>query len=240
LARLNREKEWNEEAAAILEGLIQERPDNSAFRATLSRVHKNHIHIAIGLNDIEVADQSFQKAVALLEKLLEQHPESTAFKYELADTLGSMVAFRPVDEERSTRGLDICNAILEEHPAVPEYQALKASLLSRLARFGWPMNDRNEKAVVRLQEAATIQRSLVERYPSVPIYSVSLVQTLFQISEVYLSMKRPEKARQAIAEAMQTLERLRQLGASQAGFAAILDRLRERGKALENRADGSP
>ena len=240
MARLNREKEWNEEAAAILEGLIQERPDNSAFRATLSRVHKNHIHIAIGLNDIAAADQSFQKAVALLEVLLEQHPESTAFKYELADTLGSMVAFRPVDEERSTRGLDICNSILEEHPAVPEYQALKASLLSRLARFGWPMNDRNEKAVVRLQEAATIQRSLVERYPSVPIYSVSLVQTLFQISEVYLSMKRPEKARQAIAEALQTLDQLRQLGTSQAGFNAILDRLGERGKALENRADGSP
>ncbi|MFN7629615.1 MAG: hypothetical protein ACK5PZ_22535, partial [Pirellula sp.] len=158
----------------------------------------------------------------------------------LADTLGIMIAYRPVDEERCSRGLDICNSILEEHPAVPDYQALKASLLSRLARFGWPMSERNEKAVGRLQEAVTIQRSLVERYPSVPIYSVSLVQTLFQISEVYLSMKRPEKARQAIAEASQTLDRLRQLGATQAGFNAILDRLGERGKTLENRADGSP
>ena len=240
LARLNREKELNDEAAAILDGLIQERPENSAFRATLSRVHKNHIHIAIGLNDIATADLSFQKAVDLLEKLLAQYPESTAFKYELADTLGIMIAYRPVDEERCSRGLDICNSILEEHPAVPDYQALKASLLSRLARFGWPMSERNEKAVGRLQEAVTIQRSLVERYPSVPIYSVSLVQTLFQISEVYLSMKRPEKARQAIAEASQTLDRLRQLGATQAGFNAILDRLGERGKTLENRADGSP
>jgi len=240
LARLNREKELNEEAAAILEGLIKDRPDNSAFRATLSRVHKNHIHIAVGLNDIAAADQSFQKAVALLEELFEQHPESTAFKYELADTLGSMVAFRPVDEERCSRGLDICNAILDEHPAVPEYQALKASLLSRLARFGWPMNDRNEKAVGRLQEAVAIQRSLVERFPSVPVYSVSLVQTLFQISEVYLSMKRPEKAKQALAEALQALDRLRQLGASQAGFTLILDRLGERGKALEKRIDGGP
>lgn len=240
LARLNREKELNEEAAAILDGLIQERPENSAFRATLSRVHKNRIHIAIGLNDIVAADSSFQTAVDSLEKLLTQYPESTAFKYELADTLGSMVAFRPVDEERCARGLDICNSILEEHPTVPEYQALKASLLSRLARFGWPMNERNDKAVGRLQEAVAIQRSLVERYPTVPIYSVSLVQTLFQISEVYLSMKRPEKARQAIAEASQTLDRLRQLGASQAGFNAILDRLGDRGKALENRAAGSP
>lgn len=240
LLRLNREKELNEEAIGILEGLIQERPENHAFKAMLSRVYKNRIHIAVGLNDIALADLSFQKAVSLLEALLEQSPESTPYKYELADTLGTLVAFRPVDEERCVRGLDICNEILVEHPSVPEYQALKASLLSRLARFGWPVTERNEKAIGRLQEAIVLQRSLVDRYPGVPIYSVSLVQSLFQISEIYLSMKRPEKARQATAEAVQTLDRLRQFGASQKGFTAILDRLSERGKALENRTDGSP
>ncbi|MBM3966086.1 MAG: hypothetical protein FJ308_13635, partial [Planctomycetes bacterium] len=240
LLRLNREKELNEEAIGILEGLIQERPENHAFKAMLSRVYKNRIHIAVGLNDIAVADLSFQKAVSLLEALLEQSPESTPYKYELADTLGTLVAFRPIDEERCVRGLDICNEILVEHPSIPEYQALKASLLSRLARFGWPQTERNEKAIGRLQEAIVLQRSLVDRYPGVPIYSVSLVQTLFQISEVYLSMKRPEKARQATAEALRTLDRLRQFGASQTGFTAILDRLGERGRALENRTDGSP
>ena len=235
LTRLKRESDLNSESLAILESLVQENPNPSAFQLALARAHKDRVRILLALGDPAGAEPSLQKAIAILESLRGSNPNSASYRHELADILSTNVAFREEDSARCLQALALCEALVQEHPNAPQYLALKASVLSRLANLGSPLENRGEKSLQRLSQAIEIQSDLAKRFPDAPLYSITLVQYHLQQSEIYFALRRPEKARESITNAAAIAETMQEKGVSQPLVKSFLDRIRERRANLEEK-----
>jgi hypothetical protein len=150
------------------------------------------------------------------------------------------------DANRLEEALKLIQEVIDEHPAVPEYQTLYASLLARSA---WvqpfapdPPTERQfervENGINKLQQSIAIHQGLVDRFPEIPLYGINLLQTKVQLVEYTTQFRRPEKAKQSLADATALAEKMLQSGAArQPAIRAILERLRERKIALENRPE---
>jgi tetratricopeptide (TPR) repeat protein len=170
-----------------------------------------------------------------MESLLQSHSDSALYRYELADILSINITFRDEDEQRCSRALELCDQLLKEHPNTPQYLALKASILTKLAFLGNPLENRGEKALQRVNEAIEVQADLAKRYPEVVVYSLALMQYHLQQSELYFAMKRPEKSREAINNAAAIAERLQARGIAQPFVKSFLERIRERNTSTEEK-----
>ena len=162
--------------------------------------------------------------VELFESLCKTHADSAAFKYELADTLSKNVGTRTLDQQRCTRALAICDEISKENPQVPEYRALKASTLVKLSN----MAGRNNRAEELLNEAIAIQRELVSRYSDIAVYSVGLIQSLMQVSDLQETLGKQDKARENKDLAEKEMARVRKNLKMPKPWPLFLDHLRDR------------
>jgi tetratricopeptide (TPR) repeat protein len=234
-ARLKRESDLNSECMSILERLVGDDPSQPAFQLALARACKDRVRILMALGELRDAEQWLNRTVGIMESLLQSHSESALYRYELADILSININFRNEDEQRCGRALELCDQLLKEHPNTPQYLALKASILMKLAFLGGPLENRGEKASQRVNEAIEVQSDLVKRYPEVVVYSLALMQYHLQQSELYFAMKRPEKAREAINLAASIAERLEARGIAQPFIKSFLERIRERNTNTEEK-----
>jgi serine/threonine protein kinase len=234
-ARLKRESDLNSESMAILERLVGNHPSQPAFQLALARTCKDRVRILLVGGEIREAEQLLTRAVGIMESLLQSHSESALYRYELADILSINITFRDEDEQRCSRALELCDQLLKEHPNTPQYLALKASILTKLAFLGNPLENRGEKALQRVNEAIEVQADLAKRYPEVVVYSLALMQYHLQQSELYFAMKRPEKSREAINNAAAIAERLQARGIAQPFVKSFLERIRERNTSTEEK-----
>lgn len=239
MARLKREMELSSEALQLLEELVGAEPENEAFQLSLARAHRDRVRTLKNLNDIPAADESLSTSIQIVERLLASQPDSTFYKYELADVLGTPIAFRNIDAMRCDRALNLCEEVLEQQPKAAETMALRASLLARSAGLTSPGSGRVDATLEKLLLATAIQRELTERYPNVPIYAMALIQTHLQTAEVYIQARRPEKARQVLIEAIQVAEPLQERRVASAFVKSVLERLRDRKAMLENRMENN-
>jgi eukaryotic-like serine/threonine-protein kinase len=237
-ARWRRETELNAESASILERLVDQSPSNHVFQVALARAYKDRVRILIAQGEPRTAEESLLNAAKIMESLLQKVPESAAYRYELADILCINVTSRSVDSERCHRSLELCDQLLKEHPGTPEYLALKATVLVRLALMGNPSENRGDGPIRRMNEAIEIQTRLAERYPEVALYGIALMQYHFQQSEMYFALKRPEKARESLANAAAVAEKMQKIGVAQPLIKTIMERIRERRANLEERTNG--
>jgi eukaryotic-like serine/threonine-protein kinase len=239
LARLKREMELNTEALQLLEELVRAKPETEAFQLSLARAHRDRVRSLRNWNDIPAADDSLSTSIQIVETLLTSQPDSTFYKYELADVLGTPIAFREIDAVRCDRALKLCVEVLDQQPKAAEIMALRASLLARSASLTTPGGGRVDAALEKLHLSIEIQRELTERYPNVPIYAMALIQTHLQTAELYIQARRPEKARQVLMEASQIAEPLQRRGVAPAFTKSVLERLRDRKAMLENRLESN-
>lgn len=236
-ARVKRESELNAESLSILERLVSQQPNQSAFQLALARGCKDQVRILLGLGDPQGAEQALQKTIAILESLLQSQSDSALVRYELADVLSMNITFRNEDEARCSRSLELCDQLIKEHPNTPQYLALKASVLTRMAALGNLFENRGEKALQRIADAIEIQTDLAKRFPEVPLYSIALVQYHLQLSETYFALRRPEKAREAMINAATIAEDMQKNGISQPMVKTFLERIRERKANLEEKSN---
>jgi hypothetical protein len=95
-----------------------------------------------------------------------------------------------------------------------------------------------ENEVNKLQQSIAIQQGLVDRFPEIQVYAIHLLQTKMQIVDYYNQFRRPERAKQTLAEAIALAEKLIESGtARQPALRAILDRLRERKNTMETKTE---
>ncbi len=222
--RIKREAEFNAEALALLKELSTESPENVSYQVVLGRALRDESRIARMMKDMPRADDVLRRSIELFESLCKTHADSAAFKYELADTLSKNIAMRPVDQQRCTRALAICDEISKENPQMPEYRALKASTLMKLSM----MAGRNNRAEELLNEAIAIQRELVSRYSDIAVYSVGLIQSLRQVSDLQETLGKPEKAKENKDLAEKEIARVRKNVKMPKPLTLFLDHLRER------------
>ena len=233
--RLKREADLNAESMGIFERLVSDNSSQPAFQLALARACKDRVRILLTLGEPREAEQSLNRAIGMMENLLQSHSESALYRYELADILSININFRNEDEQRCGRALELCDQLLKEHPNTPQYLALKATILTKLAFLGGPLENRGEKALQRVNEAIEVQSDLAKRYPEVVVYSLALMQYHLQQSELYFAMKRPEKAREAINLAASIAERLEARGIAQPFIKSFLERIRERNTNTEEK-----
>jgi tetratricopeptide (TPR) repeat protein len=196
------------------------------------------------LGNASEADIAFEKAENSFKELMAHKQDSVVLKYELANLYACNLTNGSLDEKYLKESMKLVEEILSEQPSVPEYQTLLANLLVRSAWQdysnnieGVPLVERIEGSVAKFQQAISIHESLVERFPDIPVYSLHLLQATSQLSEYYGTIRRPERARQVMSQAVEIAEKLAKSGTSPPFVKTILERMRERRSALENRQE---
>ena len=244
--RLERDLAYNAQAIELLDGLSQQNPVQSKYRLGLARNHRDRMRMYRLLGLPSEFEKSLGKASEIFQDLLSKNPTSAVLKYELANLYATSLVHPSVDGNRLEEAIRLVQESLQEHPGVPEYQTLYASLLARSA---WTMPagidpaaerqfERVENEVNKLQQSIAIQQGLVDRFPEIQVYAIHLLQTKMQIVDYYNQFRRPERAKQTLAEAIALAEKLIESGtARQPALRAILDRLRERKNTMETKTE---
>jgi len=244
--RLQRDLSYVDQAITLLGSLCQEDQSNGQYRLDLARNQTDRMRLNRLLGNQFEFEDALGKATEILEGLLEKSPDSSAVKYELASLYAGSLLQQSTDGNRLEEALRIIQEVLKDHPAVPEYQSLYASLLARSAWAqpfaGDSPNERQfervENGIAKLQQAIAIHQGLTDRFPDIPVYEINLLQAKVQLVDFTSQFRRPEKAKQALADAMELAEKMLESGTSRAQVVrAMLERLRERKNALENRTD---
>ncbi len=203
-ARLKRVVDANAEALTLLKQLVSESPDNVPYQVVMGRALRDESRIARVMKDAPRADEALRRSIELFESLIRSHPDSAAFKYELADTLSKNVGQRPLDLQRCTEALRISEEISRENPHVPEYRALKASILAKLSVGATPK--RGEELLI---EAVAIRRDLVDRYSDIAAYSHALILSLRKLADLQRTLGLTDKAKENEELANKELAKLR-------------------------------
>jgi serine/threonine protein kinase len=244
--RLERDLAYNAQAVELLDGLSQQYPLQSKYRLGLARNHRDRMRMYRLLGLQSEFEKSLGKASEIFQDLLSKNPTLAVLKYELANLYASSLMHPSVDGNRLEEAIRLVQESLQEHPGVPEYQTLYASLLARSA---WTMPagidpaaerqfERVENGINKLQQSIAIHQGLVDRFPEIQVYAIHLLQTKMQIVDYYNQFRRPERAKQTLAEAIALAEKLIESGtARQPALRAILDRLKERKNTLETKPE---
>ena len=244
--RLERDLAYNAQAVELLDGLSQQYPLQSKYRLGLARNHRDRMRMYRLLGLQSEFEKSLGKASEIFQDLLSKNPTSAVLKYELANLYASSLMHPSVDGNRLEEAIRLVQESLQEHPGVPEYQTLYASLLARSA---WTMPagidpaaerqfERVENGINKLQQSIAIHQGLVDRFPEIQVYAIHLLQTKMQIVDYYNQFRRPERAKQTLAEAIALAEKLIESGtARQPAIRAILERLKERKNTLETKPE---
>jgi serine/threonine protein kinase len=244
--RLERDLVYNAQAIELLDGLSQQNPVQSKYRLGLARNHRDQMRMNRLLGLQSEFEKSLGKASEIFQDLLSKNPTSAVLKYELANLFATSLVHPSVDGDRLEEAIRLVQESLQEHPGVPEYQTLYASLLARSA---WTIPagidpaaerqfERVENGVNKLQQSIAIQQGLVDRFPEIQVYAIHLLQTKMQLVDYYNQFRRPERAKQTLAEAIALAEKLIESGtARQPALRAILDRLKERKNTMETKTE---
>lgn len=221
-----------------------ESPSIIDYRLALARTYRDRMGLCRILGNASEADIAFEKAENSFKALMAHKQDSVVLKYELANLYACNLTNGSLDEKYLKESMKLVEEILSEQPSVPEYQTLFANLLVRSAWQdysnnieGVPLVERVEGSVAKFQQAISIHESLVERFPDIPIYSLHLLQATSQLSEYYGTIRRPERARQVMSQAVEIAEKLAKSGTSPPFVKTILERMRERRSVLENRQE---
>jgi tetratricopeptide (TPR) repeat protein len=229
---------------ASIKASSSESPSIIDYRLALARTYRDRMGLCRILGNASEADIAFEKAENSFKELMAHKQDSVVLKYELANLYACNLTNGSLDEKYLKESMKLVEEILSEQPSVPEYQTLFANLLVRSAWQdysnnieGVPLVERVEGSVAKFQQAISIHESLVERFPDIPIYSLHLLQATSQLSEYYGTIRRPERARQVMSQAVEIAEKLAKSGTSPPFVKTILERMRERRSVLENRQE---
>lgn len=236
--RQRKASELNREALRLLEGLVNEDSENTAYRLALAHALRDEVRLERQRGDRAAADKALEQSISLLEKLVEDNPNSNKYLYELAETLVLVGPFRSM-ENSLPRALEISEKLISENPSNPAYLSLKAMALVRMSDAGRPgvLNPgRNKRSQELLEQALAIQQGLVDRYDDVPIYTGNLVDILVRLSDLEST---PEKSKEYRDRAID-LVRTRNPRLAPRDIQQMVDRLRERRQNMEMRPRPGP
>ena len=224
--RMKQEIEANKEARRILTELVSNNPQTEAYQITLAQNYRDEVRIARFLRDPAQGDKAIAEAIKILQELRAQNPDSLLIQYQLAETLGTPVSGKPVDYQRLNEALRICDRLIELQPNVPEYRALRGSLLVRQAGLRFA-NGKRDEAEKLLQEAIEYQKSLAEQFPDVLIYQITYAQSLQMYANYLVERGDSQQALAKIELAIRSLEKIRKSRPQPFMLQSVINRLVE-------------
>jgi tetratricopeptide (TPR) repeat protein len=140
--------------------------------------------------------------------------------------LGTPVSGKPVEYQRLNEALRICDRLIELQPNIPEYRALRGSLLVRQAGLRFA-NGKRDEAEELLQEAIEYQKSLAEQFPDVFIYQITYAQSLQMHANYLVERGDRKRALAKIELAIRSLEKIRKNQTQPFMLQNVINRLME-------------
>jgi serine/threonine protein kinase len=224
--RMKQEIEANREARKILSELVKDNPQTEAYQITLAQNYRDEVRIARFLRDPAQGDTAIAEAIRILQELRAKNPDSLLVQYQLAETLGTPVSGKPVEYQRLNEALRICDRLIELQPNIPEYRALRGSLLVRQAGLRFA-NGKRDEAEELLQEAIEYQKSLAEQFPDVFIYQITYAQSLQMHANYLVERGDRKRALAKIELAIRSLEKIRKNQTQPFMLQNVINRLME-------------
>jgi len=203
-------------SVALLEGLIAESPRVPDYRHLLALCYRE-LPAPRPPAGRRADSPARDKATAILEKLVKDFPEVPDFRYDLSETYAmvdlGILRFRsgtsrtdfPQEEADSLqKALEISEALVADHPNVPNYVASQVIIRMKLGELlSFPQ--RAEEAEAHLRKGKALQSMLVERFPEVSSYKFGKAMVNAALAKVLRKKSLPE-ARALLEESVSILE----------------------------------
>ncbi|PAY20966.1 hypothetical protein CKO51_03575 [Rhodopirellula sp. SM50] len=162
--------------------IAQVHPDQASCQAELARTFSNLGQSQWLMFHHDDAKRSHRKAVSILETLVDREPDHLSYQLALARAYR---AFYPFASDRNSNerahvksaGIAILDALVLEHPQVPDYQCELAEILTATTRRSRRSDDAQQQ-IDQLQRGIKIARDLSDAYPAIPRYKVTLADAL--------------------------------------------------------------
>ena len=238
-----------------LESLLEVSPQDRSVRFALAKLHTYRGDLKKMYGKLENAIRSYWTAVRLLRDLVDEFPQNPAYRHMLA------VAHRETpsremdrDQQKEDDAIRILVQLTKEYPDMPVYRydlsesyaMIERDYLVQMRR-DWN-RDRVDKSqlehsVSRLQLAISLGEELVESYPSVPQYQVSLASSLRKLGSVLQDLEGADSAETTFRRSLEHQESLAKqfvqapahgLNLAQALY-SLGENLRRQGRFLEAR-----
>lgn len=231
-------------AVAILDGLLEENPRAPDCRQLLARAYRE---LAFGppfgrggpwdaageappARVLPRGSEAREKAAEILRALVADFPEVPDYRYDLSELYADAGGPPPRDPDAFEewaegaiaslkKALEISEALVAEHPQVPEYAALEVRCRSQLAGFledaafrsearGSPSPERLEEAEAHLRRALAVQSSLARKYPEVSSYELARCGLAGFLAKSLEKRGRAEEASAVFRDSVSALEKL--------------------------------
>ena len=195
--RLEQVKQCCLQAMALLVALMDKDPDNPEIRRQMAECYANHVRMEWADGDRKAAEAAQRAATKILVDLIHEFPDSPQLKYELANTL--IVRPPPRGQaskefrEQIERAVELGEELRAEYPNVPQYRAVWADAVGRLAALELEAGDLSQ-ASVHCSQAVETLRMLVDQYPAVSAYRLAHTQSVHGLAEVKRHQRKSEEA----------------------------------------------
>jgi tetratricopeptide (TPR) repeat protein len=125
---------------------------------------------------------ALDESIRILDQLMASHPKDSRFRFELADTLSVTMPWRRSSSDegsrpRLQRAVALGQELSTAFPGIPEYRALLANSLVKLAAIE-RADDDLQAANDSQTQALSLLLPLVEQFPAVPAYRFALTRSL--------------------------------------------------------------
>ena len=153
-----------------------------------------------------------EHAIEILERLVAAFPEIPDYGYDLSEAYARIHIPRPPIppdlerqiEERFGKSLALLEALVLQHPDVPDFRAAEARLHDKLGAFHRHM-ERWAEAEQSFRQAIAIQKSLVKQFPDAANYGVWMATFRIALADALLQRNQPREARTELEETISTL-----------------------------------
>lgn len=227
-----------DQAFALLEPLVQERPQDARSRLLLARCRRERAKASADGPLVDRKSPDFAQALALLRALRDEHPTVPDFAFELSETLVDFHVehLRPEDrpeaEARLDEALKISEALVRDHPQTPAYAAAQVHVYNRLGAL---LRGRGalKEAEDAHRRALELQTVVAERYPDLPLHQIWRARIAESLSMVLVDQGRTEDAKSVLDAAIAALTPLTE---SQHAVPGAVPTLRDLERARERAA----
>lgn len=173
------------ESVKLLDQLVSEFPDNDEYRAKLFDGYESlaRLYVSVSPKLIQppagkaAAEDIFEKAVAVRHEIRRRRPDSEAFEFDFAKTLGNLANWYSNNKNdqavgRFEEALSICDKLVREHPAQPDYRNLLGRTLLNRGVYYRRKGDAESLTKAELDMTKAIEQLdlLVRQHPQLPEY----------------------------------------------------------------------
>ena len=207
-------KEHLNKAVSILEDLVGQYPDVPVYRHLLACCYREMPPDRPGRGRAPDSE-SLDKATEILEQLVDDFPEVADYRYDLSKSYAMVQVYGPFRDRRAVeaaeprvrKALGLSEALLAEHPNVPDFAASNVHILLKLAEV-LRATGKSDDAEAALRKAFTVQSSLAKRFPEASSYRVwnAIVQEI--LAGLLAERGKLEEARSLLEASIGTLEGL--------------------------------